>query len=70
MLKENRHEIRNHDDRQEGVAKLRAPRQVRGPIARVHVTDRDEKTRSGKGEEFSPKGRRRWNDDTAVNFGE
>src|ERR1700720_4279176 len=70
MLKENRHEIGNHDNGQERVAKLRPARQLRGPISRIHVTYRDEKTGSGKREQFSPKRSGRGNNDAAVNFRE
>ena len=41
MLQQDRHEIRNHDNHQQRVAESCAAREIRGPIARIHVTDRD-----------------------------
>ena len=48
VLEQDRHEVRNHDDRKERVAKLRAARQVGRPVARIHVADRDQKSRAGE----------------------
>ena len=69
VLEENCHQVRNHDDRQKGVAKPRASSQIRSPVARVHVTDRDEKTGPRKREKLSPKRRGHRNHNAAVNFG-
>ena len=55
MLKQDRHEIGEHDDKQQRVAKFRAACQVGRPIAGVHVTDRDEKAGPGESEQLSPK---------------
>ena len=70
MLQQDRHEIGDHDDAEQGVTKLRAARQVGRPIARVHVADRDEKTRPGEGRQFAPEGSGRRDDDAAVRFRE
>ncbi len=50
MLKQDRHEIGEHDDKQKRVAKLGAARQVGCPISGVHVTDRDKKAGAREGE--------------------
>ena len=68
MLEQDRHEVRDHDDREQRVAKLRATRQIGRPIAGVHVADRDEKTRAGEGGHFAPKRALPRHDDTAVHF--
>ena len=70
MLEHDRHEIGQHDDEQQLVAKLGATCQIGRPIARVHVTDRDQKTRSGEGEQLSPERRRYRDDDASMNFSE
>jgi len=54
MLQQDRHEIGNHDDRQQRVTKLRAAREVGGPVAGVHVADGDEITGAGKREQLFP----------------
>ena len=70
MLQQDRHAIRNHDDHEQGVAESCAARKIRGPIARIHVADRDKEAGAGKCEQLSPKRRRRRNNDAAMNFGQ
>ena len=70
MLQQDRHEIGDHDDAEQRVTKLRAARQVGRPIARVHVADRDEKTRAGERRQFAPEGSGRRDDDAAMRFRE
>ena len=70
MLQQDCHEIRNHDDHQQGVAESCAAREIRGPIARIHVADRDKEAGAGKCEQLSPKRRCRRNNDAAMNFGQ
>jgi hypothetical protein len=55
VLKQNRHQIRDHNDRQERVTEPCAAGQVGCPITRIHVADRDEKTGPREREEFPPK---------------
>ena len=40
-LEKHRHEVAEENDAEERVAELRAALKVCGPIARVHITDRD-----------------------------
>ena len=54
MLEQDRHEIGNHDDSQERVPELGAAGQIGGPIARVHVTHRHQKSRAGESDQLSP----------------
>ena len=54
MLEQDRHEIGNHDDHQQGVAKLRAASEVSRPVARVHVTYGHEETGAGERKKLSP----------------
>src|SRR5438552_8372035 len=68
MLKEDCHEIGDHDNRQQRIPKLSAARQIRRPIAWVHVADGDQKTGAGKREQLSPKGSGYGNDDAAMDF--
>ncbi len=70
VLEQDRHQVRDHDDGQERVAKLRAARQVGGPVARVHVADRHEKTRTREGEHLPPERRPGWHRDAAVHLRE
>ena len=53
-LQQDRHQVRDQDDRQQGVAKLRAAREVGRPVARVHVPDRDQVAGTGKGQQPAP----------------
>ena len=50
-LQQDRHQVREQDDRQQRVAKLRAAREVGRPVAGVHVADRDQVSRPGKGQQ-------------------
>ena len=68
MLEQDRHEIRDHDDHQQRVAESCAAREIRGPIARIHVADRDKETGTGKCEQLSPKRSGHRNDDAAMDF--
>jgi hypothetical protein len=68
MLQQDRHEIRNHDDHQQGVAESCAAREIRGPIAWIHVADRDKETGTGKCEQLSPKRSGHRDDDAAMHF--
>ena len=70
MLEQDRHEIGDHDDGQQRVAKLRAAGQIGRPVARIHVADGDEKAGPGEGQQLSPKRSRGRDDDAAMNFGE
>jgi hypothetical protein len=55
MLKQDGHQIGDHDDSKKRVTKLGAPSQIGGPVARIHVPDRHEKSRPGKGRQLPPK---------------
>ena len=68
MLKQNRHEVRDHDHRQQRIAELRATSQVRGPVARIHVAYRHKKTWPRKSDQLSPKRGRHRNDYGAMHF--
>ena len=68
MLKQDRHEVGDHDDGKQRVAKFSSARQIGGPVTRVHVADRDEKTGAGKREQLPQEGCVRWNEDTAMDF--
>jgi hypothetical protein len=68
VLQQNGHEIGDENDAQQRVAELRAALQVGGPVARVHVTDRDEKAGAGEGEQLAPEGRGDRHDDAAVDL--
>ena len=69
-LQENRHEIRDQNDAEQRVAELRATREVRGPVARVHVADGDEIARPGEGEHFAPEAEVLRHGNAAVDFGQ
>ncbi len=70
MLEEDRHQVGDHDDGEQGVAKLRAPGEIGGPVAGVHVADGDEETGAGKGGQLAPERGGGRDDDAAVRFGE
>src|SRR5262245_41250814 len=54
-LQENRHQIRDEDDAEQPVTKCRPARQIRRPVARIHVADRHQVTRPGESQHLSPK---------------
>ena len=56
-LQQDRHQVRDHDDAQERVAVAGAAGEVGGPVARVHVADRDQVARAGEGQHLSPEPR-------------
>src|SRR4051794_35128248 len=69
-LEQDRHQVREHDDGEERVIVLRAAREIRGPIARVHVANGDEKSRTGESEKLAQK-TGGWRDQqAAMDFGE
>ena len=72
MLKEDRHEAGDDDDREKGVIELRASSQIGRPVAGIHVANRDQVPRAGKGKEFTkksqPTGAGCWDGDCAEGF--
>ena len=62
------HEVREQNDAQQRVAKLRAASEVGGPIAGIHVADRDEIAGARKGQELAPKAQLFWHLNGAMNF--
>ena len=69
-LKQNRHQVGDHDDGEKGVAEPGAASQVGGPVARIHVTNSDQIPRARKGEEFAPEAGFVGNRNGPVNFRE
>ena len=68
VLEDNCHQVRNHDDRQKGVAKPCAPSQIRCPIARIHIAHGDQKSRTGEGDQFPPERCRPRHNNAAMNL--
>ena len=52
VLKEDRHEVRDEDDEEEGVSVLGAALEVSRPIARIHVADGDQIAGTEEGEQL------------------
>src|SRR5689334_11713041 len=53
-LQKNGHEIRKQNDAEKPISELRSAGEIGGPVAGIHVTDRDKITRTGKGQQFAP----------------
>ena len=53
-LQQNGHQVRGHDDKQQRVAEARAAGDVRGPVAGVHVADRDQESGTDKAQQPPP----------------
>ena len=53
-LQEHRHQVRQQDHPDEGVAELGAAGEVGRPVAGVHVADADQVAGAGEGEEAAP----------------
>ena len=70
VLEQDRHQIGDHDDRQQCVTKPGATGQVRGPIARVHVSHCDQKSGPSECRQFPPERRRARDDNASVDFWE
>ena len=68
MLKQDRHEIGDHDDGEQRITELRAAGEIRRPVAWVHVADRHEKTGAGESYQLPPKRRCCRDHDAAVDF--
>jgi hypothetical protein len=51
VLEQDRHQVRQQDDPEQCVAVLRTAGEVGSPVARIHVTDGDEETRTDETEE-------------------
>ena len=67
-LQQDRHQIRKQNDAEKRVAESRATRQIRRPVPRIHVTDRDQIAGTGESEQLSPKTRARRDQNRAVRF--
>lgn len=68
VLEKNCHQVRNHDDRQKGVAKPCAPSQIRCPVAGIHIADGDQKSRTREGDQFPPERCRPRHNNAAMNL--
>ena len=69
-LQQDRHQVRQHDHAEQRVAEPGAAGEVGGPVARVHVADRDEVARAGKREQLAPEARRRRDRHRPVRLGQ
>ena len=69
-LQQDRHQVGDHDDAEQRVAEARAAGEVGGPVARVHVADRDQVARAGEGEQLAPEAGAVRDRHRAVDFGE
>jgi hypothetical protein len=67
-LKQDRHQIRKQNDAEQPVTEGGATREIGRPVARVHVTDRDQITRAREREHLSPKARARSNCNCPMRF--
>src|SRR3984957_10299281 len=52
-LQKHRHEVADENDAEKRIAKFRSSADVRSPVARIHVADRNEITGPGKCEHFA-----------------
>ena len=59
-LQQDGHQVGDEDHAEQRVAELRPARDVGGPVARVHVTDRDEVPRAEKRQQSPPRLCRQW----------
>ena len=56
VLQQHRHEVRCQDHKEERVAPTGAGRQTRGPVARIHIADRDHHADAAEGPKLAPQG--------------
>ena len=52
-LKQDRHQIRDHDDAEQRVIVFRPAGEIGGPIAWIHVSDGDEEAGTGEGDQLA-----------------
>ena len=69
-LKQDRHQVRRHDDAEKRVTVTRAPRQVGRPIAGIHVADGDKVAGAGKRKKLAPEARAAGDCNGTVDFGQ
>ena len=69
-LQQDRHQVRQQDHAEQRVAEPRPAGDVGGPVARVHVADRDEVARARKREQLAPETGGHWNRHRPVRFRE
>ena len=55
-LEQDRHQVGEHDDEEQGVAVAGAAGEIGGPVAGVHVADGDEEAGAGEAEDATPEG--------------
>ena len=67
-LQQDGHEVRHHEDENQLVGEARAAGNVRGPVAGVHVADRDQEPGPGKRQQLAPEARAGGNADSAVDL--
>src|SRR4029450_9078822 len=68
MLKQDCHQIGNHDHTTKRVAEPCASGQIGRPVARIHTAHGDQESRTGKSHELPPKGRRLWHKNGAMDL--
>ena len=57
-LQQDRHQVRQHDHAEQRVAVSRSAREVRRPVAGIHVTDRNQVAGAGEREQLLPEAAR------------
>ena len=67
-LEKDGHQIGDQDDAQKSVAKGGAARQIRRPVARIHVADGYEVARPGESQHFPPEAQTFGDRDRAMHF--
>jgi hypothetical protein len=55
MLEQDGHQIGDHDDSKKRVTEAGPASQIGGPVARIHVADRHEKSGAGESRQLAPK---------------
>ena len=68
-LQQDRHDVGQQDHRQQRVAEGRPAGEIGGPVAGIHIADRDQIAGPGKGREFPPEARSAGDRDRPEHFG-
>src|SRR2546429_184940 len=67
-LEKHCHQVADEDDAEKRITEFRAPAQVCGPVARVHVAHSDQITGTSKGQNLAEPGGARRNGDSAISL--
>ncbi len=69
-MQQNRHQVRDHDDGEQRVTELGTAGEVGGPVAGVHIADRDHVAGTREGHQAAEPGPLAWHRNRGMDLGQ